>query len=548
MKKSFLIAGISLVAVMLAGCVNNEGAKPTKETAKVSLTAGIEETRTHFNGNAPIWSTGDAIGVHFVAGDAIVVNNQKLEGTLSNENAKATFAGEVTLDAGNYTIYGYYPHGGLATTDPTSAKIEIPSVQAPTATSFDPAADIMVMQPVEHSFNGADISHDGLRFKRAVGMVRLILNSAELNGQAISSIAFTNDAGIKLAGTGNFNLTDGGSFNGFDESAYEHVIANPVNVTANGTDEIMLCIAPTTIPAGTQLFISGKTAGFIFSAAKTLGEDIVITAGGYYTMRINSLTVSAISVPVTGITLSATSLNVAVGANSTLSVTNITPSNATDKTYNWSSDDTGIASISSTGVVTGVAAGTTTVKATANDGSGVSASCTVTVTAPAPPLDLNNVKFKRSYDSTISLISGSTYLLKTTFSTFEGEPDGEGVIFYLARTAAWNSGNPLNSFNNVPSSANFVNASSHTSTGRVLCQLSRVEIYGPDGKITNSGTLTPLSAGNCCLFMVGTRNGYVTFQTGTHTQSQTTKSTTLNFNGSTIVVPTHNVNVTVTQQ
>jgi uncharacterized protein YjdB len=52
--------------------------------------------------------------------------------------------------------------------------------------------------------------------------------------------------------------------------------------------------------------------------------------------------------------------------------TNILPSNATNKTVTWSvQNGTGQASISSTGLLTAIADGSVTVKATANDGSGV---------------------------------------------------------------------------------------------------------------------------------------------------------------------------------
>ncbi|MBE5933369.1 MAG: hypothetical protein E7263_08125, partial [Lachnospiraceae bacterium] len=60
----------------------------------------------------------------------------------------------------------------------------------------------------------------------------------------------------------------------------------------------------------------------------------------------------------------------------------ISPSGATDKTLAWSSSDETVAIVDSTGIVTALKAGTTTITATANDGSGVLASCMVTVTEP----------------------------------------------------------------------------------------------------------------------------------------------------------------------
>lgn len=81
---------------------------------------------------------------------------------------------------------------------------------------------------------------------------------------------------------------------------------------------------------------------------------------------------------VTSISLSETSKDIYINDNLPLTAT-VNPSDATDKSVSWSSSNSGIASVSSTGVVTGLSTGTATITATANDGSGKSASCTVTV-------------------------------------------------------------------------------------------------------------------------------------------------------------------------
>lgn len=69
----------------------------------------------------------------------------------------------------------------------------------------------------------------------------------------------------------------------------------------------------------------------------------------------------------------------------------VSPANATDTTITWSiQNGTGQASISSTGLVTGIANGTVTATATANDGSGVSGTFNVTISNQDLPSGLND--------------------------------------------------------------------------------------------------------------------------------------------------------------
>lgn len=83
-------------------------------------------------------------------------------------------------------------------------------------------------------------------------------------------------------------------------------------------------------------------------------------------------------VAVSGVTLDKPLLELTVGYSQTL-VATVAPGNAGDKSVTWLSDDPSIASVSDTGEVTAVAAGTTTVTVTTADG-GQTAPCTVVVT------------------------------------------------------------------------------------------------------------------------------------------------------------------------
>jgi hypothetical protein len=78
---------------------------------------------------------------------------------------------------------------------------------------------------------------------------------------------------------------------------------------------------------------------------------------------------------------SAATLNVAGSVQLTASAS---PPKAATSGFTWSTSDQGVATVTNTGLVTGVAAGTATIRATAG---GVSGSATITVIASPPPSD-----------------------------------------------------------------------------------------------------------------------------------------------------------------
>jgi len=83
-----------------------------------------------------------------------------------------------------------------------------------------------------------------------------------------------------------------------------------------------------------------------------------------------------------GIAFSVNQLNISAGQTTNIEVV-YTPANAADKSLTWSSSNTSVATVSSNGEVTGVAAGETTITATSNEG-GFEATCRVIVSEPMP--------------------------------------------------------------------------------------------------------------------------------------------------------------------
>jgi len=103
-------------------------------------------------------------------------------------------------------------------------------------------------------------------------------------------------------------------------------------------------------------------------------------ANGYLNVaEIEFYSGSTGNVAVTGVTVNPTSTSITVGNTQQLTAT-IVPSNATNQTVSWSSNNTGVATVNSTGLVTSVAAGSATITVNTQDG-GKTATCALTITS-----------------------------------------------------------------------------------------------------------------------------------------------------------------------
>ena len=119
-------------------------------------------------------------------------------------------------------------------------------------------------------------------------------------------------------------------------------------------------------------------------------EVVTVTYNGEKKVKsVKAVKKGAATIPVTSITLNKTETSIEVGSTETLSVTEVAPDNATDKTYTWKTSDASKATVDQDGKVTAVAAGTVTIYAEANDGSGVKGNCTVTVTPATITVTIN---------------------------------------------------------------------------------------------------------------------------------------------------------------
>jgi uncharacterized protein YjdB len=117
---------------------------------------------------------------------------------------------------------------------------------------------------------------------------------------------------------------------------------------------------------------------------------VATTASGYWASC--NVTVTKAYVPITDFSVSPTSLSVSINQSSSISAS-ILPTNATDKTVTWTSDDPLTATVDKYGNVTGVSKGSATITAVPNDNKALAATCTVTVLGYA---NVTNISLSKS--------------------------------------------------------------------------------------------------------------------------------------------------------
>jgi len=180
---------------------------------------------------------------------------------------------------------------------------------------------------------------------------------------------------------------------------YHRVKLNaPVNVSGGQKFAVIVKLTETgtSYPVGISYALSGYSSatamrgvGFMSPNGATQWDDVT-SRNSTASVCLKAFTElgSSVNIPVTGVALNKTSMSLAVGDQEQLTST-IQPSNATNKTVSWSSSNNAIASVSASGLVTGVGAGTATITVTTQDGS-KTASCTATMTiVPVTGVSLN---------------------------------------------------------------------------------------------------------------------------------------------------------------
>ena len=237
-----------------------------------------------------------------------------------------------------------------------------------------------------------------------------------LKRTAFNDIISGNNGGYS-ATLGYDNTTGFGSINGADLvnqlANWVPVSSITMNITnqslnINQTTQLTTTIGPTN---ATNPSVVWKTSNATIATvsqsglvtARAVGSaTITATTNDGWKLATTAITVQASPiVAVTGVTLSPASTAINVGQTYASFVATVAPANASLKALTWTSSNTAVATINTSGVVTGRANGTTTITVRTVDGLKTATSL-ITVVTPVTTISLNSIQIAKN--STITLI------------------------------------------------------------------------------------------------------------------------------------------------
>lgn len=175
---------------------------------------------------------------------------------------------------------------------------------------------------------------------------------------------------------------------GNNASTYTFTLREALNIPANVNGSVVLRKS-----FAVQDALNGLTEG----TAINIDQSLSVTLPGSSVFCFDGIDASVAEVKVTAIELSTENDSHEVEEGKTLVVTaTVTPENATNTTLAWISSNEEVATVAN-GLVKGVKAGTTTITATATDGSDVKATVEITVVeAEAPVVEDYPVNFDKT--------------------------------------------------------------------------------------------------------------------------------------------------------
>lgn len=291
MKKTLFFAGMAaLAAISFSSCSKTEVDTPESLTHTVSIKATNVQTRTSIVEGEDeadfLWSADD--NTRFVIKENGVAG-QNITLTSTDEYVTATLGATFANSSATSFVYTAFMAGSKT----SGGDPQVPETQESTATSYDPAADILVAEPTsEFSEVQSELK---MNFNRPVVINKMTLKGLT-PGVTVTDVTISADKQI----TGSYNV-ETGTWTGIGNS-----IVVTLNQAADSDGNLVVYFVTMPVEDAT-LSLQVNTSGPTFS--KTFGKTINFAAGKVTVFGVSGMNdnlpkvgVTEIEVPAAGVT------------------------------------------------------------------------------------------------------------------------------------------------------------------------------------------------------------------------------------------------------
>lgn len=295
------ILAVAVCASLFAACSKDDTVSDPSNGRKVTMTvtasselesaSGSRTTYDPLTGKVSWNATGEFLQVlETAASTTVFATSQK--GVISGNIAK--FA--VTFPANENTPLVYnavYPASAWVTssnTDITNMKVITPTVQQPTATSFDSNADLLIAKSISLKSQPTELQ---MSFGRAVAIGKMTVKNLA-SAESVLGVKFT-APDKKVTGRSYVDMTAGtikeyGYINNFADNVTLNY-SSEMNITANseaGMTAYFTCF-PFKVAAGETFTVTVTTASKIFTKTVTVqeGRTLAFAAGDSSTFAVD---------------------------------------------------------------------------------------------------------------------------------------------------------------------------------------------------------------------------------------------------------------------
>jgi uncharacterized protein YjdB len=241
----------------------------------------------------------------------------------------------------------------------------------------------------------AEVDENGKVTGIAVGTAAITVTTVDGGKTAVCAVTVQKDAvAIAVSGVS------------LDRETFTLGVNQELTLTAAVEPENAANKAVTWTSSDTSVATVGADGKVTGVAVGTATVTVTTADGSHKDTCVVTVQTEAVTIAVTGVSLSPKSLTLGVGQEQTLTAA-VTPPEAANKAVIWASDKPDIAAVDGNGKVTGAAPGTATVTVTTADG-GKTDTCAVTVQQEAAAIPVTGVSLS---PKTLFLAAGTTGVL-----------------------------------------------------------------------------------------------------------------------------------------